>query len=50
MVNVLISTYNGEKYIKEQLDSLLEQTYWIFHIQRIMFPILHIRVFEDYIK
>lgn len=27
MVNVLISTYNGEKYIKEQLDSLLEQTY-----------------------
>ncbi len=26
-VNVLISTYNGEKYIKEQLDSVIEQSY-----------------------
>lgn len=26
-VNVLLSTYNGEKYIKEQLDSILNQTY-----------------------
>ena len=26
-VTVLISTYNGEKYIKEQLDSILNQTY-----------------------
>lgn len=26
-VAVLISTYNGEKYIKEQLDSVLNQTY-----------------------
>lgn len=27
MVQVLMSTYNGEKYIKEQLDSILSQTY-----------------------
>ena len=27
MVNVLVSTYNGEKYIKEQIDSILNQTY-----------------------
>lgn len=27
MVQVLMSTYNGEKYIKEQLDSILGQTY-----------------------
>lgn len=27
MVNVLVSTYNGEKYIKEQLKSILLQTY-----------------------
>ncbi len=26
-VNILLSTYNGEKYLREQLDSLLEQTY-----------------------
>lgn len=26
-VNILLSTYNGEKYLAEQLDSLLNQTY-----------------------
>lgn len=26
-VNILVSTYNGEKYIKQQIDSLLNQTY-----------------------
>lgn len=26
-VNILLATYNGRKYIKEQLDSLLAQTY-----------------------
>lgn len=26
-VNILLSTYNGEKYLREQLDSLLQQTY-----------------------
>mgnify|MGYP000491137472 CR=1 FL=1 len=25
-VSVVIATYNGEKYLKEQLDSLFEQT------------------------
>ena len=32
MVNVLISTYNGEKYIEEQLDSIMNQTYSNFKI------------------
>lgn len=27
MVEILVATYNGEKYIKEQIDSLLNQTY-----------------------
>lgn len=27
LVNVLLSTYNGEKYIRQQLDSLFAQTY-----------------------
>lgn len=26
-VNILLATYNGEKYIKEQIESLLNQTY-----------------------
>lgn len=26
-VNIILSAYNGEKYIREQLDSLLEQSY-----------------------
>lgn len=27
LVNILLSTYNGEKYIEEQLDSILNQSY-----------------------
>ena len=26
-VNVLLSAYNGEKYIKAQIDSILNQSY-----------------------
>lgn len=32
IVQVLMSTYNGEKYIREQLDSILKQTYPIVKI------------------
>lgn len=32
MVDVLLATYNGEKYIREQLDSILSQTYQDFKI------------------
>ena len=31
-VAVIMSTYNGEKFIKEQLDSILTQTYKNFEI------------------
>lgn len=31
-VNILLSTYNGEKYLATQLDSLLAQTYENIHI------------------
>jgi glycosyltransferase involved in cell wall biosynthesis len=27
MVNIIIATYNGEKYIGEQIESILSQTY-----------------------
>ena len=27
LVEILLATYNGEKYISELIDSLLEQTY-----------------------
>lgn len=32
MIAILLSTYNGEKYIKQQLDSLFSQTYKEFEI------------------
>ena len=34
MVVILMSTYNGEKYIREQINSILSQTYhdWILYI------------------
>ena len=27
MISIAMTTYNGEKYIKQQLDSILNQTY-----------------------
>lgn len=32
MVDILLASFNGEKFIREQLDSLLEQTYKDFRI------------------
>lgn len=32
MVEILMATYNGEKYLKEQLDSILLQTYSDWHL------------------
>lgn len=31
-IDILLATYNGEKYIKEQLDSILNQTYQNFNL------------------
>ena len=31
-IAILLATYNGEKYIQEQLDSLLDQSYQDFKI------------------
>ena len=31
-LQILLSTYNGEKYIRTQLDSLLAQTYQDFKV------------------
>ena len=33
MVQILMSTYNGEQYIREQLDSILNQSYQDIQIQ-----------------
>ena len=32
MIDILLSTYNGEKYLSEQLDSLFSQSYNDFRI------------------
>lgn len=31
-IDILMATYNGEKYLKEQIDSILEQTYQDFRL------------------
>ena len=31
-IDVLLATYNGEKYLKEQIDSILKQTYQNIHL------------------
>lgn len=31
-VAILMSTYNGERYIKEQLNSIVNQTYKNWHL------------------
>ena len=35
MLHILMSTYNGERYLSEQIDSILAQTYteWRLHIR-----------------
>ena len=32
MIDILVAVYNGEKYLKYQLDSLLSQSYKDIHI------------------
>lgn len=32
MIDILLATYNGEKYLKEQIDSLLNQSYQDWHL------------------
>src|SRR5205085_8699781 len=32
LITILLATYNGEKYIDEQLQSLLNQTYTNWHL------------------
>ena len=31
-IDILLATYNGEKYLKELLDSILNQTYQNIHL------------------
>ena len=33
-VDVLLATYNGEKYLKEQIESILNQTYKNIRLSR----------------
>ena len=32
-VSIVLCTYNGEKYVREQIDSLLAQSYPIHHLE-----------------
>ena len=32
-VDVLLATYNGEQYLQEQIESILNQTYTVNHLK-----------------
>ena len=32
LITIIVAIYNGEKYLKEQLDSILNQTYSNFNL------------------
>lgn len=49
-VAILMATYNGEKYIKKQIDSILEQTYknWVLYVLDDGSSDLTINILEEY--
>ena len=46
-VAVVMSTYNGEKWIKEQLDSIINQTYKNI---KIFFTVKALKMFKSYFE
>ena len=52
MISVCLATYNGEKYLREQLDSLIEQTYqeYIVYIRDDGSTDGTISIINDYIR
>ena len=32
-IDILLATYNGEKFVKEQIESILNQTYENFNLR-----------------
>lgn len=51
-IAILLSTYNGDRYLKEQLDSLFNQTYkdWILYIRDDGSTDSTLRIIEKYIN
>lgn len=49
-IAILLATYNGEKYLKEQIDSIVHQTYkdWTLYIHDDGSSDSTIRIIEDY--
>jgi glycosyltransferase involved in cell wall biosynthesis len=52
MVDILMATYNGEKYIRQQLDSILSQTYeqWLLYIRDDGSTDNTVEIINNYIK
>jgi len=51
-IDILLSTYNGEKYIKEQIESVLNQTYmdWRLLIRDDGSGDVTVKILKDYIE
>lgn len=52
MIKILMATYNGEKYISQQIDSILNQTFgdWKIFIQDDCSTDNTVNIIEDYVK
>lgn len=52
MISILLATYNSEKYIKEQIDSILNQTYkkWVLFIRDDMSKDNTLNIIDEYVK
>ena len=50
MISVVVTIYNVEKYLKQCLDSILNQTFTDFEIQVLFFAAKHGRLDEESLR
>ena len=51
-VHIMMATYNGEKFIKEQIDSIINQTYqdWMLYISDDCSTDDTVNIIDDYCR
>ena len=51
-VHIMMATYNGEKYLREQLDSIVDQTYknWVLYVSDDLSSDNTVSIIQEYCK